>query len=285
MGTPGVRQLMIGLPATGKTTFLAALWHVLRSDEVAGALKLADVRGDREYLNRIADQWCACDELERTPTRGEPVTIRVAHPTSGQTTELWIPDMSGETFESQWEAREATTEFARQAEEAVGAILFLHPDVTRETDFIADANLVLAGWAGNDDETPVAGRLSAQPEPWQARSVPTQVKVVEILQFLREHQGAGGRIAVVVSAWDRAAEAASAEAWVAARMPLLDQFLRANDDLFAVRFYGVSAQGGDIRTGVDGLLAAVTPAERITVVGPDAARHDITAPVKWLMGD
>ena len=283
MGAAGVRQLMIGLPATGKTTFLAALWHVLRSDEVPGALELADVLGDREYLNRIADQWSACDELERTPTRGEPVVIRVRHPATGETTELWIPDMSGETFEAQWEAREATAEFASQAEEAAGAILFLHPDVTRETDFIADANLALAGWA-DAGAAPAAGEPAPPAEPWQARNVPTQVKVVELLQFLREHQPAGWRLAVVVSAWDRAGGGASAEAWVSERAPLLAQYLRANDHHFAVRYYGVSAQGGDIRTGADGLLGVTTPAERITVVGPDAAPHDITAPVKWLMG-
>jgi hypothetical protein len=110
------------------------------------------------------------------------------------------------------------------------------------------------------------------------------VKVVELLQFLLEHQPEGGRLAVVVSAWDRAAGAASAEGWVAERMPLLDQFLRANRERLSVRFYGVSAQGGDIRTGADGLLGKATPAERITVLGPGATPHDITAPVKWLMG-
>jgi hypothetical protein len=277
---------MVGLPATGKTTFLAALWHILRSDEVNAALRLADVRGDREYLNRIADQWCACEPLERTPVRGETVVIRVVHPTSCEATELWIPDMSGETFENQWEAREASIEFARQAEEAAGVMLFLHPDVTQETDSIAEANRALAAWAGPDAVTMSSHADGAPPRPqaWHPRSVPTQVKVVELLQFLLAHQPHGCRVAVVVSAWDRAGKVASAEAWLTQRMSLLDQFLRANADRFSVRCYGVSAQGGNIKTDAEGLLVKSVPAERITVVGPNAGPHDITAPVKWLMG-
>ena len=36
-----VSHVMIGLPETGKTTFLAALWHVIRNHEaVPGALRL-----------------------------------------------------------------------------------------------------------------------------------------------------------------------------------------------------------------------------------------------------
>ena len=38
---------MIGLPETGKTTFLAALWYVVKHhDEVSGALALDKLNGD-----------------------------------------------------------------------------------------------------------------------------------------------------------------------------------------------------------------------------------------------
>ena len=59
--------LMVGLPGTGKTTFLAALWHVAKSHEVPGSMRLERREGDQEYLNWIADEWSKCAELETNP--------------------------------------------------------------------------------------------------------------------------------------------------------------------------------------------------------------------------
>jgi hypothetical protein len=44
--------LMLGLPKAGKTTFLAALWHVLKPGEIPGSLLMGPREGDQEYLNR-----------------------------------------------------------------------------------------------------------------------------------------------------------------------------------------------------------------------------------------
>ena len=60
------KQFMIGLPGAGKTTFLAALWHVIESSEIEGQLVLAKlVDGDNTYLNNIRDSWADAKALER----------------------------------------------------------------------------------------------------------------------------------------------------------------------------------------------------------------------------
>src|SRR5258708_2938371 len=70
-GEPAPFQcLMAGLPETGKTTFLAALWHVAKSHEVSGSMRLERREGDQEYLNNIANAWSKCAELVRTPGEG-----------------------------------------------------------------------------------------------------------------------------------------------------------------------------------------------------------------------
>src|SRR5438128_642578 len=137
-------HLMVGLPETGKTTFLAALWQMLRSGEIPGALQLAQLHGNREYLNKIADRWCRCEALGRTSlSEPETVSIRVRDSNSGEMTELDIPDMSGESFEIQWEARECSPAYASLAETAAGVLLFVHPETTKETDSISQANAAL----------------------------------------------------------------------------------------------------------------------------------------------
>src|SRR5262245_55989499 len=78
---PPFQCLMAGLPETGKTTLLAALWHVAKSHEVPGSLRLERREGDQEYLNRIANSWSKCAELVRTPGEGEMgVAILLRHP-------------------------------------------------------------------------------------------------------------------------------------------------------------------------------------------------------------
>src|SRR5580704_5554303 len=89
--------LMVGLPGTGKTTFLAALWHVAKSHEVPGSLRLEKREGDQEYLNNIANAWSKCAELVRTPSDGVmDVSIMLRDPEDNRLVRLSIPDMSGE---------------------------------------------------------------------------------------------------------------------------------------------------------------------------------------------
>ena len=68
--------LMAGLPGTGKTTFLAALWHVAKSHEVEGSMRLEKREGDQEYLNR--SQIRVRVELERPPPPPPPPRARWA---------------------------------------------------------------------------------------------------------------------------------------------------------------------------------------------------------------
>lgn len=279
-----MQQLMVGLPQTGKTTFLAALWHVIRSDELPDTLKLASVlHGDREYLNRIADQWASCQQLERTPASGQEVSILVREPLDGEVTELSIPDLSGETFSRQWEDRECSVDFRGKVAEARGILLFLHPESTRETATIDAGNEALAGWAENDAQD--EDDLNEPSErPWEPSAAPTQVKMVELLQYLLDLAPGQLSIALIISAWDRITHDITPSEWLAARLPLLHQFLVGNASQFRVRVFGVSAQGGPLREPGP-LLERVVASQRIQVITDVGRGHDITEPVRWLMSN
>ena len=283
MSDTGLANLMIGLPGTGKSTFLAALWHVIRNhDSVPGALRLAGVRGDRTYLNRIEQQWLACLPIERTMVAGQEVAIRIEHPTSGRAIELSIPDISGEMYEVvQWGQRECPRDYADLAASAAGALLFLHPDATKETDSISEVDRAISGLF--DEPSGDASAGSGTVEPWDPRRTPTQVKLVELLQFFLSHAGPRVRLGVIISAWDCVTERQTSPAsWLSSRVPLLDQFLVANDDRIDHRVYGISAQGGSLDEA-DTLREQSVAARRIRVSGPEGEGNDITAPVRWLM--
>ena len=137
---------------------------------------------------------------------------------------------------------------------------------------------------------------SGQAVPWHPRMAPTQVQVLELLQLLRVPPLDVGprRLAVMLSAWDKAREEGLAPvAYLEAKLPLLAQYLRRGADGWTWRVYGLSAQGGEYDP-VEDKAERVPEAEelrnldrastRIQVVGPEAETHDLTEPLAWLMG-
>ena len=93
-----------------------------------------------------------------------------------------------------------------------------------------------------------------------------------------------------MSAWDLSPNQSDPDAWLAERMPLLDQLLRAHQIEIPYRVYGVSAQGGRVpkrdKPNVESdraeLLSHTRPSTRIRIVGNGAGPHDLTHPIRWL---
>ena len=118
---------------------------------------------------------------------------------------------------------------------------------------------------------------------------PQQVQLVDLLDSFSDDplKMRPARIAVVVSAWDRAHGGSTPEGWLEDHMPLLSQYLATHSDKFETRVYGVSAQGGhvpskenpDEPSNRDELLKQPVASKRIRVVGNGAGCHDLTHPI------
>lgn len=276
--------LFVGLPQSGKTTYLAALWHVLEDESSATKLKRKRFSGDRGYLNLIADAWRACTPVPRTTLQAADTTV-VLHLDGDAFAEftLSVPDLSGEVFDQQIEYRKMSAAHAALFRHSNGVLLFVHPDVKRGTQ-ISDQDQITASIGGATDAGSGASAQAAVPVPWKVEMLPTQVKLVELLQFLLELADRRLRVAVVVSAWDLVAGLGQTpRAYVAGRMPLLRQFLDANNDILDHAVFGISAQGGAIPDHKSRLLQ-IDSLKRISVFHDGGNDHDITTPLAWLLG-
>jgi hypothetical protein len=291
------KQLLVGLPGAGKTTFLAALWQVVESEEVPGSLVVSEVHGIRDHLNKIRETWVKCQPFERTRIPAEKmVSFRLKHPQSGDIVELALPDLSGETFKLQWEKHEWTSDFEKLASESSGVLLFIHPSTIEEPVRIDPTLDCLAATLDNGDVGAKASDSESSPqkeqsfpsaivEEWTPEKTPAQVKLVEILQFLRFRPFADRilPVAVVVSAWDLIADGNNATSWLEKRLPLFAQFLQANREEIPSAVFGISAQGGELSKAAQ-LQHHINASNRIIVSAPDrSTTHDITAPIKWLL--
>lgn len=275
--------LFIGLPGSGKTTFLAALWHVLNDPSSATSLKLTKLSGDRTYLNQITREWRECSQVPRTNLQAEQVAVLHLEGEGFGAFELVIPDLAGEAFKQQLTDRRMSRHHDAFVQEATGVMLFLHPDVQKGTQLTV-ARRLEAELSSSHAEEPMEPNPGAD-NAWSPELLPTQTKLVELLQFLRERAQRKLRVAVVVSAWDLVDRFGPPGEFVARELPLLQQFLEANDDLFAYSVFGVSAQGGDItdETEKQTLLELDDALKRIKVRQENETGRDITKPIAWLL--
>lgn len=258
-------HLVIGLHGSGKTTFIAALWHVLVSGEIDTALRLKTLDGDRTHLNKIREDWICCRPVARTSQQAEShVRMRLEDAVSGQVIEAWFPDMSGESFRDYWERREWSLTYDAIVEKANSVLLFVHPEKIVEPLRIATVN-ALAGSIPIGAPTAAA---TSSPRRWDPKQAPTQVQLVELLQLLQLRKpGQAWAVSVIVSAWDIVEELGlTPETWFARRLPLLDQFLRANSRVLRVSHFGVSAQGGELPGDAARLQALDRASEKIRLV-------------------
>ncbi len=276
--------LFVGLPQSGKTTYLAALWHVLEDQSSTTRLKRKQNSVDRTYLNQIAEAWRACTPVPRTALQSDDTTValHLEGDGFGEFT-LTVPDLGGEAFEQQLEHRKMSAAHSALFREANGVLLFVHPDVEKGTR-ISEQDQIAASIGGATEAPSGANGHAAVPVPWKVEMLPTQAKLVELLQFLLEMVDQRLRVAVVVSAWDLVADVGQTpREYVSGRMPLLRQFLDANDDVFDHAVFGISAQGGAIPDEKSKLLG-LDSLERIKVCHENENDHDITKPIAWLLG-
>ena len=286
--------VIMGLPASGKTTFLAALWHLVEAGEEVSRLKLDRYDGDLTYLNLIAQSWRTFQKVPRTSQVGDvSVTIHLVDSETGTKGAAVFPDLAGETFDAQVESRRCRPEFIDTVTQDSGILFFISADVRGESMTVVELNSLMpkepSGNVGPEpiDEAKKDQTPSTAIAEWSPKMVPAQVKVVQILSDLirppfemRER-----RIAFIVSAWDLTdGMGQDPRTWLNRQMPLVSQFLQTNANIFTHRVYGVSAQGVSLenRVAVD-KVAQLVSSRRIRVVDGDNDGHDLTAPLVWLM--
>ena len=279
--------VVLGLPGSGKTTFLAALWHIVTERDVDTVLQFAGLKlGEARHLNRIAIRWRDAVAQERTAlSGGQSVSMNLLAEDSSRL-QVTFPDLPGEAFQRMWEERECE-ETVAQFLRATGVLLFVHSDTIRRPQWVLEE-------ATLSDE--IGSEMPTEDEQvyWDPSLAPTQVQLVDILQMLHSRPLDVGprKLAIMMSAWDKVEEqGCDPRELLGNKMPLLHQYVTASTELWATRVYGISAQGGDYdgdygREEVEEasvLRRRDTASERIVLVDGELVGNDLTEPIAWLM--
>ncbi|MCW5704598.1 MAG: hypothetical protein KIT82_18690 [Bradyrhizobium sp.] len=270
------RQLIVGIPESGKSTFIAAMRHLLLSGTLTTELELTRLADEEKHLNDLEQDWLELKEVQRTKPATEGwVEFHVRDKISGKDAVLSVPDLRGETFEQPACSGQCQRELYEAVAGADGLVLFTNAEREDDALMISDlGDLLTDSQAGLEDSG-----------PFDAYGMPEEVKVVEFLQMAnrRPLMPKRRRVAVMVSAWDVVPTGTDPQAWFAEKRPMLAQFLVHNFDMWELRVYGVSAQGGRLPADRKRLAKLRNPAERIRLVGHGALPHDLTSPLRWLL--
>jgi hypothetical protein len=291
--------MLMGLPFAGKTTFLAALYHVALERDVPRALVLERFNdGDRKYIEHIRSQWGECLATGRTHPEGEThrVNLTLRNQESNAITSLSVPDLSGELFRVQVDNRFRSIKLKQEIANSLGFLIFINPSKIRDPMALlpSDRARRLAGLGadqGKNGPSDASTSPARTPARYEHKLAPDVVKFVELLQFLRELRVRRFRLSLIVSAFDTLSGTPfhnNPEGYIEKTLSLLWQFLSTNKDHIDWRIYGISAQGADYTKpdDVSKLLGHTTRAsQRIRVYGGDAGEelNDITSPIKWMM--
>lgn len=281
--------IVCGLPESGKTTFLAALWHLVLSKEINTKLSLTGLsHGEYGYVTDIRDKWLKGRRQERNRLTTPIQTVGMDFAKSdGDVVKVIFPDHSGEIYSQMWEARSCSNDCAEQFRNRSGILLFINLNKIKiPRPLIGDIEIKRAlKQELPKDEAGV---------PWDAALSPDQVKLVDILQSLRNiHLNADdGKLAIFLSAWDLVEDQGlEPENLLSARMPLLDQYLEHGQHGWDVRIYGLSAQGTEYLSDDDPEEAASetlialldrSGTERIRLLFDGSESHDLTESLDWL---
>lgn len=270
---------LVGLPNSGKSSYVAALWHVVEAKEIADSLQVDTLPINRHYLEQLRENWISCSDLGRTSVENIPfISLQCKDAVSGNTAAFTFPDVKGELFKQLFESREITQEYQQFLKDANGILLFIGEKL--------QVPLLIA-----DYEDVFPGEPSSKAQPWKHEDVPTQVILVDLLQIIAGWIKKPFKIGLIISAWDvhlkisGGAAALTPREWLKNKLPLLNQFIHTNTEKFSVECFGVSAQGGNYDAEKTDLLNFDLPSNRIKVQQQSATEisNDITIPIKWLL--
>lgn len=284
----GTRDVLyLGLPSSGKTTYVALLYRAIATRTAAG-LELGSYGDDREYVNDIAKRLAKCEEAERTQTDHDE-QLALSLRASGNEMFLRVPDMSGERWSHVIEDRKWSLEIDRYVVDATGFVIFVHSDSIDTEPLIDDveagAALLAPGDPDDEKPDPAAGAVEDTADE-RPRSRATQVALVDLIQLVvQRHPRVPMRLSIVASAWDLMPKTLAPRDWLSDELPLLQQYLETNAARIESSIWGVSAQGGDFgdKELRDELLRKDVVARALVKSGA-GDDSTVVAPMEWALG-
>ena len=288
--------LLIGETSTGKTNYISRLWLAIKSEDYS--LRLSSLPENIDYIQNNANVLLKGNFVGHT-SRGivNEIIIPISLKNNTENGDLIIPDLSGEDLSSAFYQRSWDERIEQVIENCVGVILFIRMNrLHNPANWLDLGSLLGPEKLTNDERTEILKGIGIDLDNLKP---PTQTNMVEWLQFINdginEIHGIQKkiRVAIMIAAWDEIGvefTERGPENFLANHTPLLDSFIRSNEELIDFKVFGVSVVGGNLNNDPDfkknylegnphkqGYILYVLKNKIIK-------DSDVTLPVAWILG-
>lgn len=308
MSNPAV--LLIGGPETGKSNFLFRSWtHIFSAD---GLIEKDGMPATADYLQEGAEFQLrgefAGHTSQETPEISEIPIVQKGNPQNKAL--LIVPDVDGEQINRIYRDRKWSHQWEALVTENTAYLFFVRvnsPQTVVPLDWITCHKLYggapplksegegAKADSGDSEKDRVEGTNKPANEQETGVETPTQVVLVDWLQFIRDalhskySYAIQPRVGIVVAGWDCVPPdlKGGASEWIRENMPLLHQFCVTNNDVFDFAFFGSSIFSGDPQNDPD--FAEELEKKDTRTVGyvryspSNKESADFTIPIAWAL--
>lgn len=266
------KSYIVGLPESGKTTFLGALAYTITNSVSGTNVFELDKIENLDYMIGLANTWSKCEEVGRTNLDQYESSTLFLKDSLGNKVQLSLPDQSGEEFKNIVRNRSMIMSMYTAIKECDNIFLFINPNVIEKDVMINDIDPQFRIESQENDNF------------LDKKYVHEQVQYVMLLQDIRVIKKDKIKIKIIISAWDAYNDGKCPSELLRDKLPLVWQYLSSNEQLFHCEFWGISAQGGDLTDPLvkEQMLDYENAIERIKVVyeNNNELTHDLTVLLK-----
>lgn len=310
--TEPFRLCLLGIPKTGKTTYLAALWSYLRSGLPEDQYRITELPADTAYLDAIWSAWATGDPMPRSgPEVSDHIEFTIEVPDLPPL-QVVLPDLPGEKFINAIRRPVIDDGPGKAILNADLLLLFVNcqsawmfeplgdhptdPDAAAEPPPPANESNARPGDAAyldfGDPPHPDGEVQATEGEGTPPRfrefdigSLDTDTLNYELLERLEDLLADAGfpPLLIVVSAWDIYANDPdpdlSPETWLRDHQPMLWQHVQELRRTMTIGVVGVSAQGADYQDQPE--IVEQDPQIRAWGTDHNGKKTDIGGPLRW----
>ena len=280
------RYYMMGIPESGKTTFLVAFTFMLEDQTEGTRLHLnpsEPPEGMTKEFKEEMDHWGKFEPLTHTRVGQIHKMKYTLYDEKEERYILEILDRYGEIFSNIVLNRYIEDE-TREEWLAADKILFFvnlkRMNIGSQEELLTELPQEMQQLLKNGKES-----LEKKKDADKKFILPDQFMLVELLQMLQEIRKNGTFIKFIISAWDSLNlqsidyEKQLPEIIFEKYLPFVYQFLKSNSNSIKAEFWGVSAQGSDLldKEEIKKMSQALDSMERVIVVDSKGeVSHDLS---------
>lgn len=260
------KYLIAGLPASGKTTYVAALWTLIKNYNLDCAFSCVELPDDSSYLDEIASSWLQLEDIQRTARRDvDSLSFKISKNES-DVGELVVPDFMGEMFRDELSGN-PHPELQTWFRDCAGMMVLLRLERVEYFQEEFNSNCQI--------------NSEIKEKTFGLESMSQLGQCLLLLQYLRENIG-DKPISICISACDLIDfEKRDIETWLQKKFPLLLNYIKSHFSQY--NLFGLCAQGGKYDNDTKGTLIKATRNHQRAYVYTNKKQYDITLPLSSLM--